>query len=107
MCLDDKFGGSGLEAYATFDADDGVAHIAVASDGVRSTNLFYLLYGGNLVVKLLAIYSHNLALLEGDLQFGLLVGGGNVLEVSLFGQTLCGVENFPTADAGAPDAYVV
>ena len=30
-----------------------------------------------------------------------------MLQVGLLGQTLCGVEQFTTADAGAPDAHIV
>ena len=107
VCLDDKLRCCCLEAHTAFDADDGVANVAVAANGVRSANLLNLLYGGNLVVKLLAVNSHNLALLKRDLKLCLLILGGDVLEISFLGQTLGGVENLATADAGAPDAHVV
>ena len=60
-----QFGRCGLEAHTPLDADDGVAHVEVASDGVRCPYFLYLLYGGYLVVKLLTVYGHDFALLKG------------------------------------------
>ena len=107
MSLDDELRSCSLESYTTLDTDDGVTHVAVATDGVRSTNLLNLLDGCNLIIKLLAVDSHNLTLLEGNLQFSLFFLGSNVLQVSLLWKTLGWVENLTTADTGSPDTYVI
>ena len=88
VSLDDQLRSSGLEAHATLDADDGIANIAVAADGIARANLFNLLDGFHLVAERFAVDCRNLSLVEGDFQqrFGLL--GGDVFQVSLFGQAL-------------------
>ena len=107
VSFDDELRSCSLESYTTLDADDGVTHVAVATDGVRSTNLLNLLDGSNLIIKLLAVDSHNLTLLEGNLQFSLFFLGSNVLQISLLWKTLGWVENLTTADTGSPDTYVI
>ena len=107
VSLDDELRSCSLESYTTLDTDDGVTHVAVATDGVRSTNLLNLLDGCNLIIKLLAVDSHNLTLLEGNLQFSLFFLGSNVLQISLLRKTLGWVENLTTADTGSPDTYVI
>ena len=104
--LDDELRGSSLKANTTLDADDGIAYVAVATYAVSGSNLFYLLYCSHLVVKLLAVDSHNLALLKRNLQLRLVLTC-HVLKVSLLGQTMCRVEYLAAADAGSPNAHVV
>ena len=53
---DDEHGGCCLEAYTALDADNGVAHVAVTTDGVGCANLFNSLNGSNLVVVTLAVH---------------------------------------------------
>ncbi len=106
MCLDDELRCCGLEAHASLDADDGVAHVGIAADGIRGTNLLNALYGADAVVEVLAVHTHYLTLLERYLQQRVLLGG-DVLQVGLLGQALRGVEKLAAADAGAPDAHVV
>ena len=107
VSLDDELRSCSLESYTTLDTDDGITHVAVATDGVRSANLLNLLDGSHLIIKLLAVYSHDLTLLEGNLQFCLFFFGSNVLQVSLLWKTLGWVENLTTADTGSPDTYVI
>ena len=107
VSLDDELRSCSLESYTTLDTDDGVTHVAVATDSVRSTNLLNLLDGCNLIIKLLAVDSYNLTLLEGNLQLSLFFLGSNVLQISLLWETLGWVENLTTADTGSPDTYVI
>ena len=107
MSLDDEFRCSGLEAHAALDADDGVAHVGVAADGVGGTNLLNLLDGFNFIVEVLTVDADYLTLLELNLQQGFGFLGGDVLQVSVLGQALRGVEQLAAANAGAPDAYVI
>ena len=107
MSLDDELRGCSLKAHTSFDADNGVAHVCVASDGVRSSNLLYLLNGGYLVVKLLVVDSNNLTLVECYFQCSLLFLCGYMLEISLLGQSLCRVEQFAAADTCSPNTYVI
>ena len=107
MCLDDQFRSCSLEAYTPLDADDGVANVGIAPDGIRSTNLLYLLDGLDTVVELLTVYTNNLTLFELNLQQRLLLLGCHVLQVGILRKPLCGVEQFATTDAGTPDTYVV
>ena len=57
-----------LETDTALDTDDGVAHMAVAADGVGSTYLFYLLYGLDLIVILHAVHATNLPFLKPSFQ---------------------------------------
>ena len=107
MSLYNQFRRSGLEAYASFDADNRVAHVAVAADGIRRTNLFNLLNSLYLVVELLPVHRNNLALLERNLQLSLFFFGCNVLQISLLGQSLCRVEQLAAADTRSPNAHIV
>ena len=107
MRLDDQFGSGSLKAHTSLDAYDGIAHVGIATNGVRGPYLFYLLDGSHLVVEVLIVHSHNLALVEGYLERGFGLLGGYVLQVSLLRQSLCSVEQFASADAGAPDAHII
>ena len=107
VCLDNQLRSCCLETYATLDADDGVAHVGIATDSVRCTNFLDLLDGLNLIVELLVVNSYYLTLVESNLQCSLLLRSGNVLKVSLLGQTLCWVEQLTAADRCTPDTYVV
>ena len=106
VSLDDELRSRSLKTYTALDANDGVAYVAVATNAVGCANLLYLLDGSHLVVKLLAVDGYYLALLERNLQFRLVLTC-HVLQISLFGQSLGGVEYLAAADAGAPDTYVV
>ena len=68
MSLNNQFRSSGLETYATLNADDGVTHVGITSNSVRSTDLLYFLDGLDPVVKVLAIHANNFAFLELNLQ---------------------------------------
>lgn len=59
---------SGLKAYTSFDADDRVAYVRIAADGIAGTNLLDLLDSLDLVVEVLTVDSDNLAFLELYLQ---------------------------------------
>ena len=107
VSLNDELRSRSLESYTPLDTDDGVTHVAVATDSVRCTNLLNLLDGSHLVIKLLAVDSYNLTLLEGNLQLSLFFLGSNVLQISLLRKTLGWVENLTTADTGSPDTYVI
>lgn len=96
-----------LEANASFDADNGIANIAVAAYGIAGTNLLNLLNGFHLIVEVLAVDSVDLAVLEGDAQLSLGLLGRDMLQIGTLGQSLRRVEQFAAADACAPDAYVV
>lgn len=100
VSLDDELRSCSLESYTTLDADDGVTHVAVSTDGVRSANLLNLLDGSHLIIKLLSVDSYDFTLLEGNLQLCLFFLGSNVLQVSLLWKTLGWVENLTTADTG-------
>ena len=106
VSLDYQFGCGSLKTYTALDAYYRVAHVAVAAYAVGSADFLNLLYRLNLVVVFLAVHGNNLALLEFYAQLALLLAG-DVLEVSLLGQTLCRVEKLAAADARAPDANVV
>ena len=106
MGLDDEFRRSCLKAYATLDTDNGVAYVGITADGIAGANLLNLLDGLDTVVELFAVDSDDFALVEGNLQQGVFLGG-DVLQVSIFRQTLSRVKEFTAADAGTPDAYIV
>ena len=106
MSTDDEHGSSGLEAHATLDADDGVAHMTVATDGVAGAYLLDLLYGLYLIVELLSVDGADFSLLEANLElFRTFLC--RMLQVSAFGQTLFRVEYLAAADAGTPQTDVV
>ena len=107
MSLDDKLRSSSLETYATLDADNGVAYVGIAANGIRGTDLLDLLNGLDLVIELLTVDGSDLTFLEGNLQSGLLLFGSDMLQISLFGQSLCGIKQFATTNAGTPDAYII
>ena len=79
MGFDDKLRSGCLKPYTPLDTNDGVAHVSVAADGVRSTNLLNFLNGGNLVVECFVVDCHYLALVECDFQYSLLFLGGDML----------------------------
>ena len=106
MCLDDQLGSGSLKAYTTFNADDGVADVTVAANSIRSTDFLNLLDGFNLVIKVLAVDGDNLSLLESDFQGRFFLLGG-MFEISVFGQSLCRIQQFTAANACAPDTYIV
>ena len=68
VCLDDELGGCSLETYTALDANDSITHVGITTNGIRSTNLLNFLDGLDVVVELLTIHSHNLTLLELNLQ---------------------------------------
>ena len=107
MSLDNQFRSGGLETYTTLDADNRVAYVSVTANGIAGTNLLNLLDSLNLIVELFTIDGNNLTLVESDFQQALILLGSDMLQISLFRQTLCGVEELTTTDAGAPDAYIV
>ena len=107
VSLDDELWSGSLESHATLDTDDGVAHVAVATDGVGCTNLFNLLDGSNLVVEFLSVHGYYLALVECNLQCGFLFLGGHVLQIGFLGQSLCRVEQLATTDTCTPNTHVV
>ena len=107
MCLDNQFGSCSLETYAPLDADNGIAYVGIAANGVRGTNLLNLLDGLDLVIEVLAVNTDYLTLLELDFQQSFLFLGCHVLQIGLLGQTLCGVEQLATADTGTPNTYVI
>ena len=97
MCFDNQFRCCGLKADTTLDADNGVTHVSITANGIAGANLFYLLNSLNLVVELFAINGLNLALVKSDFQQALILLGSDMLQISLFRQALCGVEQFATA----------
>ena len=107
VCLDNQFRSSSLESYTALDTDNGVAHIGITSDGIAGTNLLNLLDSLYTISEFLTVYTHYLTFLELNLQKRLLLGVCDVLQISLLGQTLCGVEQFATTDTGSPDTYVI
>ena len=86
VCLDNELRSSSLEAYTALDADDGIAHVGVAADGVAGTNLLNLLDGFDAVVELLAVDTDDLTLFELNLQQLFLLLGSDVLQVGLLRQ---------------------
>jgi hypothetical protein len=66
--LDNQLRSGGFKAYTSFDADNRVAYVRIAADGVAGTNLLDLLDGLDLVVEVLTVDSDNLTFLELDLQ---------------------------------------
>ena len=107
MRFDNELRGCSLEAYATLNTDDGVAHVGITTDGIRSTNLLDLLDGLNLIIELFTIDSHDLTFLESNLQRSLLLFGSDVLQIGVFGQSLGGIKQLTTTDTGAPDTYII
>ena len=68
VCADNQHGGGGFEAHAALDADDGVAHVHVASDAIGRTDFFNLLDGLDGVVEAFAVHGLQFTLLEGEAQ---------------------------------------
>lgn len=64
MSLDNQFWCGSLKAHTALDADNGVADIAVATDGIAGANLLNGLDGLDLIVEVLAVDGINLAVLE-------------------------------------------
>lgn len=56
------------KAYTSLNTNNRIADIAVTSDAVSGTYLFYLLDGFDLIVKLLSVDRDNLAFLKFYLQ---------------------------------------
>ena len=106
VSLDDEFRSCGLEGYTTFDADDGITHITVTTDGIAGANLLNLLDGFDLIIKMLIIDSHDFSLLEGNLQFAFFLLS-DMLQIGIFWKTLRRVENLSATDARSPDTYVI
>ena len=106
VCTDDEHGCCCLETYTPLDAYDGVAHMAVTTDGVCGANLLNGLDGLNLIFIASAVDGYQLTLFETELQ-QLCAFLGGVLQVCALGKALCAVENLTTADAGTPDTHVV
>ena len=106
MCTDDEHRSCSFKSHTALDADDGVAHMAVAADAVSGADLLHLLYGLYLVVIFLSVDRAELALVEAELQY-LRSFLGDVLQICALRQTLCGVENLATANTCSPDTYVV
>ena len=107
MSLDDQLRSGSLEAHAALDADDSVAHVAVAAYGVGCAYLLNLLNCSHFVGELFAVDGLYLSVLEGYLERCLGLLGSDVLQISLLGQSLCRIEKLSAADAGSPDAHVV
>ena len=106
VCTDDKHRSGSLETYATLDADDGVAYVAVTTDAVSSADFLNSLDGLYLVVIFCSVDRYQFTLLETELQ-GLRTFLGWVLQVCALRQALLRVEYLATADRCAPDTYVV
>ena len=104
--LDDQLWCGSLEAHTALDADDGVADVAVAADGIAGADLLNFLNGFHLVVEMLAVDGVYLTLLEGDTQLGFRLLGSDMLQIRTLGQPLCRVKELATADARAPDADI-
>ena len=64
MGSDYKHGSCGFEAYATLDADDGVADVHVSADAVCTADFFDSLDGSDLVIVFLAVNTADFAMLE-------------------------------------------
>ena len=106
VSLDDEFRSCGLEGYTTFDADDGITHITVTTDGIAGANLLNLLDGFDFIIKMLIIDSYDLSLLESNLQFTFLLLS-DMLQISIFWKTLRRVENLSATDARSPDTHII
>ena len=103
---DDEHRRGGLEADTSLDADDGVPHVHVAPDAVRSGYRLNLLNGSDFVSELLAVDSGDLPFLELDL-YGLGAVLRNLLQISLLRKPLSGVQNLAATDGCTPKADVV
>ena len=106
MCADDEHWSCSFETHTSLDADDGVAHMAVAANGVCGTDFFHLLNGFDFIVEFFAVHTAQFTFLETEFQeFWTFFRW--VLQISRLWQALVGVENLTTTDAGSPNTHVV
>ena len=106
MGFDDEHGSGSLESDPSFYSDNGIADVAVASDAVGRADFLNILYGCDAIFEWFAVNCRYFSFLESDFQqafFRLF----HLFEVSLFGQSLGGVEKLSAADAGSPDADII
>ena len=68
MSTNDKHGSSSLEANPSLNADDGIAHMTVATNAVTGTYLFDFLNGLDLIRKVFSVHGTYLTLLEANLK---------------------------------------
>ena len=88
MGADDEHRCCCLESYAALDADDGVAHMAVAADSILCSDFLNGLNGLHMVCVFSAIHRAEFAFLESQSQdFGAFLCW--VFQVGRLGQTLC------------------
>ena len=106
MRTDNQHRSRRLETDTALDTDDGVAHMAVAADGVGSTYLFYLLYGLDLIIIFHAVHATNLPFLETEFQ-QLRPRLRGMFQISALRQSLIAVQNLAATNRRAPDTYVV
>ena len=106
MSANDEHGRSRLEAHTTLDANDGIAHVAVASDSESCTDFLDLLDGFYFVVELLAVHRAQFSLLETELEeFRTFCRG--VLQVGTLRQALLRIEYLAATNACPPEADIV
>ena len=105
VCCDDEHGCGCFESYASFDADDCVTDVHVATDGVWAGELFdasYCVYG---VCEALSVDGDELSFFEVDGE-ATRFGGGHLCGVCFFGEGLFAVECFFASDACTPETFV-
>ena len=83
MRRDDEHRCSSLKAHTTFDTDDGVTHVHVASYAVRRSNLFNSLNSLYAIIVGLSVHTNQFAILK--LEYDILLAVfGDLLEVCCF-----------------------
>src|SRR5574344_1121318 len=75
VSLNDQLWCGSLKTDTAFNADDCITDVTVTSDTVGGANLFYLLDGFDLIIKLLSVDRDNLALFKFYLQQTLILFG--------------------------------
>ena len=81
---DDQRGSCGLETHSAFNADDGIAHVHIAADGIGGANFFHTTYGSYRVVVAAAVDGFQFSVLKCEAEL-LLAFFGRLFEISRIG----------------------
>ena len=105
VCVNDQNCSCGLKSNASFDSDDGVSDVHVASDAVLTSNAVDFIDSRNFVFILLSIDGNQFAFLEinGQLAFVL----ANYLAwIRLFRKCFIALQRFLSTNGCAPKSFV-
>ncbi|CCY55282.1 unknown [Bacteroides eggerthii CAG:109] len=106
MRTDNQHGSGGFKTHTTFNADNRVAYVHIASDAVGRTDFLYFLNSLDGIVECFVVDGLKFTFLKGEAQlFAALFGA--MFQVGAFRKSLCGIQNLAAANGGAPQTYII